>query len=520
MVSTTLFKTYAGKLMPATDTLNEEFAPAYRFSARHALAQLAATGCLNATFYASNAIQLERVLALCADVEPMFIAQTALYARNRAFMKDMPALLCGVLSIREPKLLEGVFARVIDSGRMLRSFVQIMRSGDLGRKSLGSLPKRLIREWLEARSDAAVFRACVGMKPSLMDIIRMVHPRPASPRREALYGYLLGQMYDTRALPALVRDYEAFKAGLTRTVPDVPFEKLTGPGLGVREWTAIARHAGWHATRMNLNSFLRHGVLDDPEIVDLVASRLRDRDAIARARVFPYQLLVAYLATGPALPPAIREALQDALEIAAWNVPAFDGRVIVCPDVSGSMASPVTGRRKGATSAVSCVDAAALVAATVLRKNAGTRVIPFQHDAVGVCLNSRDSVMTNASRLTFVCGGGTNCSAPLMRLNHERARADLVIYVSDNQSWVDAPCRGVWGRGPTALLREWTTFRHRNPEAKLVCIDLQPYTTTQVVDRPDILNVGGFSDRVFEVIAAFVSEHPSRWIEEIESTEL
>jgi len=31
--------------------------------------------------------------------------------------------------------------------------------------------------------------------------------------------------------------------------------------------------------------------------------------------------------------------------------------------------------------------------------------------------------------------------------------------------------------------------------------DLQPYTTTQAPDRSDILNVGGFSDAVFNVAA-------------------
>lgn len=36
------------------------------------------------------------------------------------------------------------------------------------------------------------------------------------------------------------------------------------------------------------------------------------------------------------------------------------------------------------------------------------------------------------------------------------------------------------------------------PGAKLICIDLQPYTTTQAPDRSDILNVGGFSDVVFQ----------------------
>ena len=33
----------------------------------------------------------------------------------------------------------------------------------------------------------------------------------------------------------------------------------------------------------------------------------------------------------------VRDALQDAMELAIANVPSIEGRVVVCPDVSGSM---------------------------------------------------------------------------------------------------------------------------------------------------------------------------------------
>ena len=60
----------------------------------------------------------------------------------------------------------------------------------------------------------------------------------------------------------------------------------------------------------------------------------------------------------------------------------------------------------------------------------------------------------------------------------------------------------------------------QGPEAKLVCIDVQPYGTTQAMDRGDVLNVGGFSDQVFDVIAGFCesgvgTDHWARVIEEV-----
>lgn len=144
------------------------------------------------------------------------------------------------------------------------------------------------------------------------------------------------------------------------------------------------------------------------------------------------------------------------------------------------------------------IDVAGLIAAAFLRMNGEARVLPFERNVVALDLNPRDTVMTNAARLAQIGGGGTNCSAPVQRLADERAKVDLVVMVSDNESWVDA--KG--GRG-TQLMRSWSELKRRNPQAKLVCIDIQPYGTLQAVDRNDILNVGGFSDAVFEVIAAF-----------------
>jgi len=120
--------------------------------------------------------QLTRVLELCDQVDPKFVAKLAIYARTESYMKDMPALLCAWLSSRDARLHEAVFAKVIDNTRMLRNYVQILRSGVVGRKSLGTAPKRLVREWLQSRDEGSLFASSIGQSPSLSDIVKMVHP--------------------------------------------------------------------------------------------------------------------------------------------------------------------------------------------------------------------------------------------------------------------------------------------------------------------------------------------------------
>jgi 60 kDa SS-A/Ro ribonucleoprotein len=517
MANKTLFQSTRGKLLPAATAINSEGSLAYALEPKHALAQYAATGTLSNTFYANAEEQLETVLALTSKLEAEFIAKTAVYARTRGSMKDVPALLLAVLSLKNSELFKTVFPKVIDNGRMLRNFVQIMRSGVTGRKSLGSLPKRLVEAWLNTASDAKLIDAAVGANPSLRDIVRMVHPKPTSAEREALFAWALNKPYAMEALPEALQALARYRFDRSMPVPKVPFQMLTALNLNAEEWAQIARSAGWQMVRMNLNTFARHGVFEIAGMAEMVAERLRDPIAISKARVFPYQLMAAYFAAGPKVPREVKEALQDAMEIALTRVAAFSGRVVVCPDVSGSMASAITGARKGGTSAISCIQVAALVTAAIVRANRNALVLPFAEKVKEIEINARDSVMSNAAKLAALGGGGTSCSAPLKLMIERRERADLVVLVSDNQSWVDGRATG-----PTETLRLWEVFKVKNADAKLVCIDLQPNRTTQALERSDVLNVGGFSDDVFEIVERFASGtlNSEHWIGLIEGVEV
>jgi hypothetical protein len=395
MANKMLFQSSRGALLPAATAINREGAPAYALEPKHALAQYAATGCLSNTFYAGAGEQLSTVLSLAKELDAAFIAKTAIYARTKGSMKDVPALLLAILSTKNPVLLKAAFPRVVDNGRMVRNFVQILRSGVTGRKSLGTAPKRLVETWLNTASEQKLLDAAVGADPSLRDIVRMVHPKPADATREALFGWALDKAFVVEPLPKGLQQLIAYRLDRSRGVPAVPFQMLT--------------------------------------------------------------------------------------------------------------------------TAIRCIDVAALVTAAIARTNREARVLPFAEKVKEIEINPRDSLMTNAAKLAALGGGGTSSSAPLQRLVQERSSAEFVVLVSDNQSWVDARAAG-----PTETLRLWEAFRVRNPQAKLVCIDLQPNRTTQAIERPDVLNVGGFSDEVFEVVARFAhgTLGADHWVGRIEEIEI
>ena len=47
-----------------------------------------------------------------------------------------------------------------------------------------------------------------------------------------------------------------------------------------------------------------------------------------------------------------------------------------------------------------------------------------------------------------------------------------------------------------------------------------PHVSVYARDRSDILNVGGFSDAVFSVVASFLADSANRFVTEVEWIEL
>ncbi|NJL53695.1 hypothetical protein HC928_00220 [bacterium] len=73
-----------------------------------------------------------------------------------------------------------------------------------------------------------------------------------------------------------------------------------------------------------------------------------------------------------------------------------------------------------------------------------------------------------------------------------------------------------------SLANEWTLFKKNNKSTKMVLIDILANQTTQAKSAPDVLNVGGFSDQVFEVVNEFVTGNgtPTFWTDKINKVAL
>lgn len=526
MVNKNLFKTKTPA--PVIDTVNAAGGVAYSLKPEEALAQMASTGCLSDTFYMTAKTQFEELIKVARQCKPEYVAQTAIWAREKGLMKDTPAVLVALLceiSSEHPEhrpVFVSAFKKVIDNAKMLGNFVQVIRSGAVGRKSFGTTAKKLIQAWLNEKPCYYILRNSVGNDPSLGDIIKMTHPKAPSPEHAGLYGWLIGKDNENPK-PEALRNYEEFKAALEAGKdPDIPAnvppEMITGlKGMGIKQWKQLAASGNWHFVRMNLNTFERHGALTD-DVVMAIVLKLGDPATIEKINVFPYQILTTYQ-NATTQNSQILGALATAMETATKNVPILPGNIVVAVDESGSMAAPITGQGTAKPSVTTCSDVGALIAACIHRKNPLTGVIKWAEGSRWFHPNNGEPILQLATRMAGH-GGGTNMSSVFELLIKEKKAVDTLVIVSDNMSWADF--HGYQGGRDTASKALWAQLKRANPKAKLVLIDLTPNANTQLPNSNDVMNIGGFSDTVFDLLKDFIEGNLGRekWVGEIKKIKL
>jgi 60 kDa SS-A/Ro ribonucleoprotein len=362
---------------------------------------------------------------------------------------------------------------------------------------------------------------------SQRDVLRTSHPKASAEDRNTLYHWAargwpdvgddehpepsLRQIWayekakrttDDREIATLIKKYR-----LPREA--VPTEHLKS----LHVWEALIEDMPLEAMMRNLATMTKLGVLEPMgSFTASVATRLRNTDAIRRARLHPIKILAALttyqsgqgVRSSATWKPIARivDALNDAFYASFEAVEPTNKRLLIAIDVSGSM----HGTFVNGIPRLECHTAAAAMAMVTAKAewttNASGLAVPNYHimaydtrpHPLSISPNQRlDDVVRTVEGAG---GGGTNCAVPILWALQNNVNVDVFVSFTDSESW----------QGPH-VSQAIKQYRARiNPTARIVNVQMAA-TDVSNNDPRDLLamEVVGFDTSVPAMLSEFVS---------------
>ncbi|MBI3225574.1 MAG: TROVE domain-containing protein [Mycolicibacterium cosmeticum] len=315
---------------------------------------------------------------------------------------------------------------------------------------------------------------------------------------------------------AVIADFEDAQAATTAA----QWVQIIGRGHGL-SWemlpdAALAQPAVWEALiargmpqtalMRQLPRLTRLGLLAG-DTGAVVAAQLADAARLAKARVHPINILVAQrtYASGQGVRgqgewrpvPRIADALDAAFYAAYGAVRPSGKRTLLALDISGSMASRVSGLP------VTCREAAVALALVTAATEPAHRIVGFTagrggfEDTVvrGLDIGPRrrlDDVCRYTARLEM---GRTDCALPMIWARKHRVKVDTFHIYTDNETWY----------GDVHPHQALQQYRQRmGIDARLVVVAMTA-TRNSIADPadPKQLDISGFDSTVPTLLADF-----------------
>jgi 60 kDa SS-A/Ro ribonucleoprotein len=353
---------------------------------------------------------------------------------------------------------------------------------------------------------------------SSRDLLRLAHPRAASPSHDRLFHWVTRGALPEGAVGdpalALIEAFERAKAATTlgevvlliraHRLPReaVPTRWLAHPEV----WEALLAEMPVGAMIRNLGTMTKIGLLAPmSQATTTVVARLGDARRLTKARIHPIAVLAALLTyrsgrgvRGKGSWDAVA-AVVDALDAAFYGtfqaVEPAGKRMLLALDVSGSMASGTVGGVPGLTPRNASA-AMALVTAATERDHAFVAFTGGSStDLTELAISPRqrlDDAVATVSGLSF---GGTDCALPMLWARKRKVAVDTFVIYTDSETWAGAV-------HPVQALRSYR--QATGIPAKLVVVGMTS-NGFSIADPDDagMLDVVGFDTATPPVLADF-----------------
>lgn len=493
---------------------NYEGGEAFVISPELELYSAVVTSSLDNKFYERDDERVDRIAKLVAKVDPMFVAQLAVYARTQMYMRSVPLLLLVELAKvhNGDDLLSRAVEKTVLRADEITELLACYQSRNASKgdtKKLAKLSKQIqiglqrafnnFDEYQFAkynRSDAEV---------KLRDALFLVHPKAKDEEQQIVFNKIADKNLATPYT------WETELSALGQTVFESDEQRTDAFRMKWEELIDSGK-LGYMALLRNLRNLLESNV--DYEYIEKVCNDIASPHAVVSAKQFPFRYLSAYREMeGIASPSAslVLSALEDAVSVSAQNIKGFgrDTKVLLACDVSGSMQHSISPRSK-----VESYDIGLML--SMLLKNRCSQVISGMFGNIWKVVNlPSDGILANTMtmhRREGEVGYSTNGYLVIDWLIKNNIVMDKVMMFTDCQMWDS--------RGNKKTVRKsWEKYKEIAPDAKLYLFDLAGYGDAPLdIAEPDVYLISGWSDRVFDILDAL--EKGNSVIDEIRKIEV
>lgn len=378
--------------------------------------------------------------------------------------------------------------------------------------------RRAIGAWFNSKpaSDLAYQLAKYQSRDgwSNRDLLRLAHPRAASPSHDRLFAWAVkGELPDGAsndpALELIVAMEELRRLDTVEAVArlirekklpreTVPTQWLTSPEV----WDALLAAMPMTAMIRNLATMTRVGLVTQAShATTTIVDQLRDPARLKKARVHPLAVLAALLTykagrsargDGSWQPVAsIVDALDAAFYASFGLVEPAGKRMLLALDISGSMGMGSVGGVVGLTPRV----ASAAMALVTLATERQTTTTAFTSELTTMSISPRQRLDDVCETLARMSMGATDCALPMVWAQKHRVDVDAFVIYTDNETWAGSV-------HPAQALRSYRDAR--GIPAKLVVVGMTSGGFS-IADPNDagMLDVVGFDTSTPPVIADF-----------------
>lgn len=474
---------------------NYEGEQAYLLMPEWYLYVAAVTSSLNDKFYESTETRIEIIRKLIASCDPVFVARLAVYTRQKMNMRTIPFVLAVELAKVHRgdsivgRMVSHIVRRADEIAELLIYYQLANQRKEM--KKLNRLSKQLqsgLQKVFNNFDEYQFAKYNRRREVVLRDALFLVHPKAKDDAQQALFNRIVN---DELEIP-YTWETELSALGQIKFISDK--EKNIAFRM---KWEELidSRKLGYMALMRNLCNILKANV--SQQHLMKVCQMLSNADAVRNAKQLPFRFLAAYREISKvksAYIGRVMNALEQAAVISAENIAGFgkDINVLIACDVSSSMQHPVSYNSK-----IQYYDIG-LMLAMLLKSRCKNTIIGIFGNSWKIIDVTANGILSNVedlySRVGEV-GYATNGYLVIEDLLKSKKQINKVMMFTDCQLWNN--------RNDLKIVSLWKDYKKISPESKLYLFDLSGYSTTPLdINRDDVFLIAGWSDKIFDIIAA------------------